>query len=516
VNKRFTRTAAMAALVAGISAPAFAQNGENFLILSNQFDVIYGGLGAGGSQTAADGHGDFVHGEDMRGNSLTTLGDYGYRQIGWRESACVLGGPIPGLGIKFSNIAVIELDGVNPYGPGNVFNEPVCATPFACLTSAAAPYGTPAGSSASFALLGFPTVAGLPSSAVALVPNNGLVPSSNGGTATLLAVATATLPIASTGFCWGVQFNWLPSAVPSLDDVNGWWTWRQNSPDNNQYWGLSNDELNIGQSNTVFLDGGASGIIAFFGQLNYETHYSGPNPASNPALAPVGMNGTGPYYAIGAGVPNSGNSVNGGFDMGRHGGLSHTGTGGGVNVITGVGNQDPAGSPTAGLVPTIALATMNNSTSSLAGTTRFHLGWLQIATDLSFGIDPATTVDLGLGGPAKPVRVPVSNQVSSPVFPQPLTNTFFTLWRNGVDDQTGLGNLWPDPFGFGGGAFGIVPSWGATLHLPTTLASTVAFGFPAGLQVGTSQLGSLTGPLFWGPGNNDNAPSQSTLIALID
>ena len=516
MNKRFTRTVAMAALVAGISTPAFAQNGENFLVLSNGFDVIYGGLGAGGAQTATDGFGEWVGGEDMRGNTMTSLGDYGYRQIGWRESMCVLGAPIAGLGMKFANIAVIEMDGVNPFIADNTFNEPSCATPFACLTSTAAAYGAPAGSSASFILLGFPSAAGLPSSAISLAPNNGLVPSSNGGTATLLAVATASLPIASTGFCWGVHFNWTPSAVPSLDDTNGWWTWRQNSPDNNQYWGISNDEMNIHQSSTVFLDGGATAIAAFFGQLNYEAHYTSPNPSTNVALSPSGSNGTGTYYAIGAGTPGSGSSANGGFDMGRHSGLSHTGTGGGINVITGVGNQDPAGSPTAGLIPTLGLVTMNNSPSSLPGTLRNHLGWLQVNTDMSFGVDPALSGDLGVGGPSKPARVPLTSQLTLPGFPQPITNTFFGLFLHGVEDQTPLGNLWADPFGFAGGQFGILPFWGSTIHLPTALSSTTSFGLPVGLQVGSSQLAGSVGPLQWGPGNNENAPSQTTLIALVD
>jgi hypothetical protein len=502
----------MAALVAGFSAPAFAQNGENFLVLSNQFDAIYGGIGAGGLQTAADGIGDWVSGEDMRGNSLTTLGDYGYRQIGWRESMCVLGAPIVGLGLKFANIAVIEMDGLNPYGP-NVFNEPACGTPGACFTSAAAAYGSPPSSSASFALLGFPSGAGLPSSAVALVPNNGLLGSVDGGTATLLAVAAATLPIASTGFCWGVQFNWAPSAVPALDDINGWWTWRQNSPDGNQYWGLSNDELNIHQSNTVLLDNGATGIGAFFGQLNYETHYLSVNPSTNVALAPVGSNGTGPYYATGVGVPNSGNSLNGGFDMGRHSGITTTGTGGVVNVLTGVGNQDPAGSPTAGLVPTLGFVTMANGPATTINQSR--LTWVQIAFDLTFGVDPVNAIDLGVGGPAKPVRVPVTNSVSFPGgFPQPLTNTLFGFFIHTAVDQTGQ-TAWPDPFGFAGGTFGILPQWGSSIHLPVATGS-VAIGLPVGLQVGSSALGGPAGPLSWGPGNNTNAPSQSTLVALID
>jgi len=310
--------------------------------------------------------------------------------------------------------------------------------------------------------------------------------------------------------------------VPSLDDVNGWWTWRLHSPDLNQYWGLSNDELNVHLSTTAALEGGltphGAGVGAlqtFFGNVGYETHFISANPSTNVAIAPVGANGDGVYYQTGVGVPGSGDPVNGGFDMGRHSGISITGTGGVVNPNTGVGNQDPAGSPTTGLVPTFGLVTSDDAPSTLGGTARWHLGWVQLATDLSFGVDPAGTVDLGVGGPGRPARVPLSRQITSPVFTQPLTNALFPFFVYEVDERP-LG--WPHPSGLTSGTFFATSSkWGASQHLPLAgIGSVFLPGIPVGIQVGSTQLGGPTGPLLWGPGNNTNAPSQSTLVALID
>lgn len=519
MSKRFTRAVALAALTIGLStSTAVAQNGSNFKLLSNGSDVIYGGLGAGGSSipgVGGDGVGVWVSYEDMRGNSMTQLGDFGYKQVGWREAVCVLGAPIAGLGLKFPQITMLELDGVNPFGAGNVFTYPTCLTT-PCFpignSTGFAPYGAPAGTSASFLLTGFATGVGLPSNAVAVIPNNGLFPSSNGGSAFVIAVASGNLGIASTGFCWGVQFNWTPSALASLDDVNGWWTWRSNSGDNNQYWNLSNDETNIWQSNTIATLGG--GLIAFNSNIDYDNDWLSSNTSTNVATAPVGANGTGVYYGTGVGVAGSGNSVNGGFDMGRHGGISTGGAGGTVSSLTGLGNQDPAGSPTAGLIPTLGFVSWDNGPSTLTGTTRHRVTWIQIWFDLTFGIDPALTTDL-LVGPGGKFRVPVSLQVGFPGgFPQPITTSFFPFFIHSPDDRTGL-TAWPDPFGFPGGTFGIPPVVGSSIHLPTVVSS-VAIGLPVGLQAGSSALKSGVGPFLWKGGPNANTPSQSTGIPLID
>jgi hypothetical protein len=513
----------LAALTIGLStSTAVAQNGSNFLLRSNGADAIFGGVGAGVGSVpgvGGDGVGVWMCYEGMRGNSVTQLGDFGYKQIAWREAVCVLGAPIVGLGLKFPQITVLEYDGVNPFGSGNVFTMPVCGVPFGCFplgnSAGIAPYGTPAGSSASFLLTGFTTGVGLPSNAIAVIPNNGLVPSSAGGTAFVIAVASGTLGIASTGFCWGVQFGWLPSALPSLDDVNGWWMWRSNSQDNNQYWNLSDDETNIWQTQTVLSTAGGTALFALNANFEYDNDWLSSNASTNVALAPVGANGTGVYYGTGAGVPNSGNSVNGGFDMGRHGGISTSGTGGTVSSLTGLGGQDPAGSPTAGLIPTMGAVTWSNGPSTtIGGGANFHLDWIQIWFDLTFGVDPALTTDLTVG-PGGIFRVPVTLQASFPGgFPQPLTTAFFPFFIHAAADQTGVA-AWPDPFGFGGGTFGIPPIVGSSFHLPVA-TSSVAVGLPVGLQAGTSRLKTAGGPFLWKGGPNANTPSQTHGIPLID
>ena len=518
MSKRFTRAVALAALTIGLStSSAVAQNGSNFKILSNGSDVIYGGLGAGGSSTGGpggDGIGVWVCYEGMRGNSMTQLGDFGYKQVGWREAVCVLGAPIAGLGLKFPQITMLEFDGVNPFGAGNVFTMAVCnqpGNPVLGTSAGFAPYGVPAGTSASFLLTGFTTGVGLPSNAVAVIPNNGLFPSSNGGTAFVIAVASGNLSIASTGFCWGVQFNWTPSALASLDDVNGWWTWRSNSADNNQYWNMSNDETNIWQSNTIVTLGG--GLIAFNSNLDYDNDWLSSNASTNVATAPVGANGTGVYYGTGAGVAGSGNSVNGGFNLGRTGGIATDGVTGTLSSLTGLGNQDPAGSPTAGLIPTMGGVTWDNGPSTLAGTRRWRLEWIQIWFDLTFGVDPALTTDL-LVGPGGVFRVPVTLQASfGGGFPQSITLSFFPFFLHNVDDRTGL-TAWPDPFGFPGGTFGIPPQVGSSIHLPVASAA-VCIGLPVGLQAGTSALKGPGGPFLWKGGPNANTPSSSHGIPLV-
>jgi hypothetical protein len=519
VRNRFIRVAAFAALAVGLStSTAVAQNGSNFMILNNGFDAIYAGIGAGGGQVAGvDGFGTWMEGETMRGNTLTTLGDFGYRQIGWREAPCVLGAAFPGLGLKWPTMIVMEYDGVNPYGGASLaFTQPTCGV-LGCValgnSAGVAPYGIPAGSTSAFVFTGFASGVPVPSGTVALIPNNGIAPSSNGGTVFVIAAASnAEIPIASTGFCWGVQFNWAPSAVVSLDDVNGWWHWRTNSADGNQYWSVSNDENQIWQSNTVFSDLGATDTIEFFNAFDYETYSISPNPSTNVASSPAGSAGTGVYYATGAGVPNSGSSLNGGFDMGRHGGLSLNGPGGTTNPITGLGGQDPAGSPTPGLIPTLGAVTWNNAPSSLAGPDRFHVTWIQTAFDASFGLDPAGAADLAVAmGNA---RLPLTDQIAVPGAIQPETNLFLPFFTHTVADQTGVA-AWPDPFGFPGGTFGIPPMVGSSIHLPTLYPAGVAIGLPVALQVGSSQMKTAGGPIMWG-GPNQNAPSQSTLVPLVD
>ena len=503
--KHLFRGASLCALAMGLtttSAPAQA-NGSNFQVFSNGLDAVYAGVGAGGTQTALDGMGTWFHGEDLKGATMTVLGDWGYKHIGWRESACVLGpdpgpgGVAGGLAIAWPNIAFVELDGLNAHDTtgANVFTNPACVGPVPSFV----PYG---GSSAgAFVLAGYPSGVGLATSLNLLLPNNGLVPSSAGGTATLLAnTGLAGLAIASTGFCWVVDFNWAPSAVVSLDDVDGWWHYMHNSPDLNQYWGMSNDEMNPWQSQSIVLDAGATALVQFVSVLDYEYHAKQIDPSTNSALQPAGSTGTGVYYAqtVDAGGGNPGVS-GAGFDLGRHLAWSQSGLLGTINPATGLGAQDPAGSPLGAVIPTVGIATWNNE--DYAGTSTptggWRLTWLTLDWDASFGVDPA------LAGEATKwfgqVRIPSTIPASVPTpWPQLVTTTFFPFLVHNTVNHDGSGT-WPDPNGFPSGTFGVPGVNGTSIHIPLLLGST-CIGLPIALQHGTSGLGGPGGPLVWSPG----------------
>ena len=512
---KITKVLALSALALGLTvSPTTAQNGSNFRIFSNGFDAIYGGVGAGGTSVpGVDGLGVNLNGEDLRGNTLTSLGDFGYREAGWRESLCVLGAPSAGLALDFPLLATIEFDGVGVFSNDSVFTFPVCAgTSFPLGNSGGfVPLGGP--SAGALVILGLPSGTGLPSSTALLAPNEGLVGGPTSATATLLAVAAASLPIASTGFCWVVQFGWAPSALASLDDIDSWYTWRANGRGlgfGNQYWGMSNDELGTWQSQTLGSSGGLAGAFLFGANLNYEYYSISVNPTTHAAIAPTGSNGNGTYYAVGAAVANSGGSLNGGFDVGFHQGISLNGTGGVPNVNTGVSNQDPAGSPTTGLVPSLGFFSYNNSTGASA--TRWRLTWIQVYNELSFGLDPAANGDatLSFGDARTPNSI---SQVPGP-FPTPTTLSFFPVFIHSTADQTGVLE-WTDPSGFPGGQFGVEPNVGASIHLPTLGVTGTCIGLPLGLQYGTSALGSPSGPLAWTRSTSD-APSNSGILPLID
>jgi hypothetical protein len=542
----------MAALAAGLFvSPAAAQNGENFQVLANSADIIYLGIGAGGSQVGGvDGAGYWVDGEEMRGNTFTNLGDYGYKQIGWRTSPCVLGtagGTLPagspGLRLRFPIIAIVEMDGVNPFDQGlNVWSRVACAASLALPTAGCFPIGGsggigfgPVGASANFLVSGLPSgVSSFASNFQILLPNNGLqgataVPSA---TATLIALASdSSLGIASTGFCWMVTFNWLPSAVPALDDINGWWHWQVSSEDNNQYFIWSNDEQNLWQTNSLATDGGISALFAFFGNVELEAISMSTSPSTNVATAPNGLNGTGPYAFIGA-DPFGGGSVNGGFNLGRSGGVTLNGAGGAATG-TGFGGQDPAA---AGLpnVPTLGFVTWNNGpqtvASGAAGSPRSHVTWVQtwydgILAGLTGGIggDPGTNgqPDLPVAPSVGANRFPLTLQETIAfAFPSADVSFYGPFFVHLVQDQTGV-TAWPDPYGFAGGTAGIAPIVGSSIHLPLGGSiSSLSLGLPVGLQIGSSQLKNVGAPpLLWNKNAanpQENAVSHSVVVPLID
>lgn len=494
------------------AALAAQENGSNFDVMHNGIDVIYAGVGAGGDQQWNDGLGSWMAGEDMKGTVQTSLGDWGYRQAGWRESVCVPhAGTGPSLEIVLPLITFVELDGRNGHRP-DVFTAPRCAsTGIPGLTSGGlVPYGVPttlgvATPSASFLFTHIPSaLLGPGVSSFLLLPNGGLTPGGHGGAADLIAVGAFNLGIASTGFCWTLQFDWLPSALVSLDDIDGWWRYAQTSPHENQYWALSNDELNAWQSRTIATDAGFSALQAFSANVDFAWHSLQVDPSVNVALQPAGFHDAGPYYTTTVDASGGNPGVAGaGFDLGRHVAWSQSGTMGATNPVTGLTTQDPAGSPTPGLVPSLGIATWNNEDYDGDGdpvgtppTGGWRLGWLTFDWDATFGLPPELSGDATVYGGE--VRVP--STVSGPLqagWPQVITSAYWPFLIHDTVNHDGSG-LWPDPDGLPSGAFGVPGVNGTSIHLPIPLGS-VCVGLPILIVVGTSGMIAPTGPLTWIP-----------------
>ena len=517
--KHLFRGLALSALTVGLmTSTTSAQNGSNFKVLTNGLDVIYAGLGAGsgfgggpgggtGVATTTDGMGTWLDGKDMKGVALLNNGTFGYRSIGFRSNQCVLGAPLPaGLRIDFPLVALFEYDGRNANTP-DVFLLPGCVSAGINLPSVI-PYGMPAGASESFLVSNIGSVApAWASSLEYLQPNNGFTGTSPTGTETLLALGWGSLAIASTGFCWSVQFNWVPSAVGALDGNEGWWYWWRNSRDNNQYWAMSNDELNIVQSQSVATQDGLTTVNAFFASTDLGYMDISIDPSTNDALAPVGFQAAGTYYATS--TDGSGGAIlNGGFDLGRHVGASLSSTYGATNPNNfNLGAQDPG---TTGFTPALGFVTWNNR-AVVSGLGGFRLTWIQFDWDLTTSTDPslATSATVLLGT----VRVPVCIPASIPTpWPQPITNAFFPFYLHNTSDQL-TSSLWPDPDGFPGGTFGIPNVVGASLMIPNgSVVFGICVGAPLAYDYGTSGLLGPAGPLTWDPNKNPTGFGRQLLL----
>ena len=511
---KLSRGVTLGALAMGLTLTGVnAQNGTNYHTLTNGLDVIYGGIGAGGAQTKADGIGTWIAGEDMRGSHITQLGEFGYRNIQFREMACPLNNPIVGpLRINFRGLVFIEIDGLNANNQA-IFLNPACTSPsFPLGASGFIDYGVGPGSSFSFALAGLPAGVGPTASATILLPNNGLVPSSSGGTATIVGAASnVNIPINSSGFCWGVQFTWIPSAVPFLDDIDGMWHYAINSDDGNQYWGFTNDEMNVWQSNTLVTDGNLTAVFQFPSASDYDFIMATTEPNTIASLAPRGVNLTGAYYTQTENVRNeNGVSVNpnGGFDVGRgSAAISFSGTAGVPNFGTGLGNQNAANNP--GTVTTLGFVTWDNCPSgAVPGSVRAT--WISIDF-LGFArANPA--LDPGIAKFGGQIRVPV---VSAGLL-QPITSLCLGLFGH----VTGVpaSGPWPDPDGFGGAApFGVTAMAGASWQFPTGPQPSACVGTKVNLTYGTSgRTGVLGagGPLTFDPSIADTSGTKE--IYLFD
>ena len=500
------RGLAFGALALGLVATAAdAQNGTNYHVLANDLDVAYIGVGAGGSQTTDDGIMTWVPPEELRGSHRDNIeGDYAYKQISWRESMCVFGfgGAATG-NLQFPLIALIELDDASGIHTGYApdvfvqFEDTTCAITGLGGSAGFIPFGAPTSSSASFVLAGLPSACG---TGAVLLPNENIA-NSGGGFATILACATGTnLSITSTGFCWGVQFTWLPSAVPSIADINnGWVHYLRNGQDGNQYWGMSNDELNIWSSNTVNTDTGLTAVLGFLANSEYNLLMASVDGVSHVAQQPAGVNAGGSYYFQTEGFTdvfsNPAFNPNLGFDLGMGSRItSLDGFAGVTNLVSGFGNQDPLNvggvNPNGGgfMLPSFGLWTFSNG----GGLGRKMATWISINFDDLFLLTPDVSFDITVLGDT--VRVPSAAYAANPAFPQPVTNNLQGLFSFEVDAcPSGC----PDPGGFASGAFGVPAIQGGSIQLPTLgvtpLCAPSALGFGLPLHIGSSQLKGAVG-----------------------
>jgi len=477
-----------------IAVSAVAQNGTVYHTLTNGADAIFAGLGAGGNAQPTDGLGTFVAGEDLRGNRLTSLGDFGFRLGGFVENACVHAPqPTGTYGIKFPAVLFIELSGLNPNVPA-IFLNPACTVPsFPLGTSGFIPYGTGPGSSVSFLVQGISSAAaiqlGLPSSGLRfLEPDNGLLGGAGGHAEIVLAVTDSIpIPTTSAGACWWVQFAFAGTSLPLQDDIDGLWHWVQNSPDSNQYWEFSDNEQNIWQSQSVVSEGDFAQTFVFTPNMDYALLLVSPDPCTLATLAPLAAST--PYSDWTMNVGNQNGVVlnpNGGFDVGRgSAAISLSGLAGVPNPFTGVGNQDPA--LLLGTVTTLGFATWEGVFGIPDGSVR--VTWLSIDFLGLAGGDPATDPWFTKFGGT--VRVPV---VSAGFF-QPLTSLGFDLFQHVT--QPGF----VSPLGPGGPALA-TNIGGASWQVPVPALPAICTGLAMNITYGTSgRTGGLgtAGPLTWDP-----------------
>ena len=491
------------ALVASLSA----QNESNWHPQSNGFDGIYLGLGIGGGlTTTADGVGKWVPGEDLRGSRKATFsGDFSFRVRDVLLTHCLLGS-LGGAQASWSPLITWwEFDGRNANRP-DVFTNPTCTAPGLVMGSAVgAPLGDPPGTTASLVAVGLPTALG---TAGVILPNNGLLPTSTGGTLSLIAAAgiaggTATLP---TG-CYAFEIGAITTIVASFDDIDGWWIWHQDAaagPSTN-YYGFSFDEQDLWQSGTLHGVGAGAGVLGFPATTEWSYHHTSLEAATTAALAPAGSAalGEGQYYGItvntngGFGASPPSFDFNGGYDVGAGSqAISLGGTTGYADfndVLIGApiaAAQDPAGS--SGVSPTYVTPSLGMHTwdtrdyndNGLADDGGDKFAVIAFNWDLFAGVDPGTVADV-LATPG--TRLPVTGNGGSFVggdFPQAMTLALLPVFAHTV-----IGGSIGFP-----GPEGPVPlvatdaQAGTSSHIPTATASGTCLGVEIGVTYGTVHL----------------------------
>lgn len=440
-----------------------------FVPLNNGFEVIATGIGAGGAATATDGLGYWVPGEDLHGATTSpATGDFSFAFAGFRELVCILDPGASSNLVAFPHISFYEVpDSANC---PTCFDNPVCASGVgsALLSSV---IGYP---SSCFVLLPVPS-AFTPS----ILPSAGfdvLVPGVGSSLQIIAALNGVSFPIpscvASGVGCFVTQFHWQPSVLSLTDDLGGLWSYRQNSPYGNQYWGLSNDEVNVWKSNTWVLLGDQSAVLILPANADYAAHLLTTGATTTAALAPAGNNGSAnPYYA--GPLPNGmGLDPNQGFDVGRGARAIALSGSGGAKGPLGFGNQDPANNPQV-VSPTLGFLTWDASTQW--GSTRIVMASLDVE---GLSCLPTNTLfpDITKAG----VRLPV-NGAGFTSFPS--VNTLFgPLFLH----ETASG--FPDPDGLPAGSFGLPTVAGHTNHIPVGPTPSVCVGVPVNITYGSVGL----------------------------
>ncbi len=489
------------ALSLAVAAGAAAAQAGPLHLLHNGTDVLYAGVGAGGATTASDGVGTWIDGERLRGNTLTALGDFGYRNPSFIAELCHTGAAQT---LEFPTIVFVELDGLNANRP-DIFLKPTCGPGGALpgITSGGfLPYGTTPGASASFFLLPLGSGSSIPSTAVLpLIPNHGLLPAS-GGSATLIAAASGNLAVASTGLCWNVEFTWLPTSLPSLDHIDGWWYWAQNGSSGSQYWALSNDELNAFQSHTVGTLAGQTQLAQFFSNVELGLTLTSSDAVTHTTLAPTGFHQDGAFVCLPVTGPNTG------FDIGRHQAVSLSGLGGATNAVTGLATQDPAAVPGT-VVPSLGFATWVPGGLGASG---MRTVFVQVDWDGVFGLPPDAGTEVTVWGGPSPVRLPVDVPSSGPaVWPQPITNQFLVPLLHDA------GTVHPLCTGPVLGLAGVTPPpvFGVTVQLPLASVTPVCqLGVPVFLSYGSVGVTDTLDDLLFDPAQA--VVSGSGEILVID
>jgi hypothetical protein len=505
------RGIALGALAMGILGVAYAQNGTNYHVLANDGDFFIIGVGAGGAQTPADGIGVYVPGEDCRGSLKADPAgpdplQFSYRNVAFREAVCVFNTSLVSglLRLRFPGIYWVELNGLNANNPV-VFTRPVCVN---AITASFIPYGLGDASSFSFITL---QVSALGPTHLFVTPDNGFI--SGNGLNVLVGAGSGTLPatgsLAQSG-CYVVQFTWTASALPYLDNIDGVWHYAMNSDDENQYWVMSTDEMNLHQSYTLSPDGGFTALPAFFAPIEYDLLWASLEANTTAILAPHGLQQGGPYYAqtenmAGGGGPNFG------FDVGRGSHAVSFGGLGGVKTPTGLGglgagNQDPAYGP-GGTFKSLGWATWDNKpNSSVATVGSGRLMWISIDLAQIGGLQPEADPDITKGGGT--VRIPVIGTG----FLQPVTQLGINVLGHVTKAAT---SGWPDP-NAAQGAFGVPAIAGGSIQFnigPFVGSVPCGIGIPVNLTYGTTGLNHSPPPaLTWDPSVADISGSKEVYL----